>query len=205
MPDWPFHNFRASRSRDRRVLFSLAIDFEAPKLWKGWSGNPICTNLHNPQSWPKKQIPSSLALEQISHLLCVKGYIGSMQQWYLFFLLLKVRVKMIITTKLCAADRNCCFQIKGNCFSSKMTQEPWLFILLYCFFLLLLSHMLKCLAHPKKELAHSSYSFFLPFWLHNLYSWSRLGRLTFRPNMEWRWLTTTCAPGQTNCIYKLYE
>ena len=40
--DWPFHNLRASRSGDQPILCSQerrTTDFEAPKLWKGRSGN----------------------------------------------------------------------------------------------------------------------------------------------------------------------
>ena len=36
LPDWPFHNFRASKSGDR--LFHVLQDFETPKMWKDRSG-----------------------------------------------------------------------------------------------------------------------------------------------------------------------
>ena len=48
-PDWPFHNFRASRSGDREfyeVHESCTTDFEAPKLRKirsDWSKISVLT------------------------------------------------------------------------------------------------------------------------------------------------------------------
>ena len=46
IPDEPFHNFRASRSGDRRILFSGATDFEAPKLGKSSSGKAFSDQPH---------------------------------------------------------------------------------------------------------------------------------------------------------------
>ena len=54
LTDKPFHNFRAFKSVNRRILFSSErheTDFKATKLWKGLSGLTFSALIPSASSW----------------------------------------------------------------------------------------------------------------------------------------------------------